>query len=160
MSLPILCSFSFLAIAVTDDLCFRKFHNWLFITLSLIGFLMIGFEILPLSFYQATTGFLVGGLLMLPLVLTGVVGAGDMKFFMCFGVIMGMTSLFEIFVFSLFWGALIGVLQTLFSGHVKSLVQNLKLMRLKIKPMTLHKIPYTVAIFFGWLTLQSGWSLL
>lgn len=141
----------FLAVAVADDLFYKKFHNWLFITLSVLGFASVLFftTINPL---QAVGGFVVGGLLMLPLVLMGAIGAGDMKFMMAFGILMGTITIFEIFVYALFWGALIGVLQSAFSGKITLLIQNLKGLAYKLKPTETQKIPYTVAILFGWAT--------
>lgn len=89
---------------------------------------------------------------MLPLVFLGALGAGDMKFMMSFGLIMGTTATFEIFVQALFWGALIGVFQTLLAGKAKVLFNNLVGFAYKLKPVQTQKIPYTVAIFFGWLS--------
>ena len=142
----------FLVVAVIDDLWFKKFHNWLFLTLTAIGFVVVMMNS-QMSLTQAFGGFAVGGLCMLPLVLVGAIGAGDMKFMMCFGMLMGINAIFEIFIYSLFWGALIGVLQTLFAGNISKLVDNLTMMAFKVKPAKTNKIPYTVAILFGWLTL-------
>jgi Flp pilus assembly protein protease CpaA len=141
----------FLLIAVIDDLCFKKFHNWLFLTLTFIGFSYAIF-LNPISPLQAFGGFVAGGLLMLPLVLMGATGAGDMKFMMSFGTLLGTTTVFEVFVYALFWGALIGLFQTLFAGNLKLLFQNLKLLYYKVKPVNTNQIPYTVAILFAWAT--------
>jgi len=146
-----ICSMAYLAIAVVDDLWFKKFHNWIFLSLTLIGFL---FVILTgtLTLFQAIGGFVVGGLLMLPLVLMNAIGAGDMKFMMCFGILMGPIKVFEIFLYALFWGAAIGVLQALLAGRISQLLGNLKLMSVRVQPHKPNKIPYTVAILFAWLT--------
>ena len=117
-----------------------------------ILFVFLNDQASPLNSF---VGFWVGGLLMLPLVLPGAIGAGDMKFMMCFGILMGTIAIFEIFLYSLFWGALIGVLQSLTAGKISNLVSNLSLMSMKMKPTQLHKIPYTVAILFGWLSYET-----
>lgn len=150
-TLASLCPLGFLAVAVIDDICFRKFHNWLFIALSLIGAICVFFSS-DLTLLQSAGGFTVGGALMLPLVLMGAIGAGDMKFMMCFGIIMGTTATFEIFIHALFWGALIGVLQSLLAGKIKGLANNIIGFAYKLKPTETQKIPYTVAILFGWLS--------
>lgn len=149
----------FLVVAVIDDLWFKKFHNWLFLSLTAvaIAYVLMSQTVSPLD---ALGGFLVGGLLMLPLVLVGAIGAGDMKFMMCFGILMGTMTIFHIFIYALFWGALIGVLQSLFAGNILNLAQNLKLMAFKMKPTKTQKIPYTVAIFFGWLSFVQWGGLL
>ncbi len=140
---------SFLVIAVIDDLCFKKFHNWLFVALTFVGALYV-FSYSELTFMQAFGGFVVRGALMLPLVLMGAIGAGDMKFMMCFGLIMGTIVIREIFLYALFWGALIGVLQSLFAGKISLLFRNMLGFAYKLKPTQTQKIPYTVAILFGW----------
>ena len=158
-TLTALWPLSFLVIAVIDDLCFKKFHNWLFLALTFVGVIyVIWFG--QITAFQALGGFVVGGALMLPLVLMGATGAGDMKFFMSFGVLMGTIATFEIFVYALFWGALIGVLQSLFAGQISQLVKNVIGFAYKLKPNKTQKIPYTVAILFGWLTYSQFGGLL
>lgn len=153
MTIASLWPLSFLLVAVIDDLLYQKFHNWLFISLSLIGFLYIAFTG-ELSLVDGLLGFACGGLLFLPLVLFGAIGAGDMKFMASLGILLGPISIFSVFTYSLFWGAGIGLLKTLFAGKGLQLFQNFKLMAFKLKPTKLQKIPYTVAILFGWLTLK------
>ena len=151
MALSLFCPLGFLVVAIVDDLCFKKFHNWLFLTLSILGFLFV-FLFGSVGFLQALGGFLVGGVLMLPLVLMGAIGAGDMKFMMSFGILMGSVVTSEIFIYSLFWGALIGLLQSFLGGQISLVIQNLLGFLYKLKPTETQKIPYTVAIFFGWIT--------
>ncbi len=156
LTLALLWPLSFLVAAVIDDLCFKKFHNWLFLTLTLIGSIHL-FWFSNLTLWQGLGGFVVGGALMLPLVLMGATGAGDMKFMMCFGILMGTVTTFEIFVYALFWGALIGVLQSLLAGKFTQLMSNMTVFFYKLKPAEPQKIPYTVAILFGWVThIQFG----
>lgn len=149
----------FLTVAVCDDLLFRKFHNWLFLSLTAIGFLYI-FIAAPLHPSLAVAGFLVGGALMLPLTLFRVVGAGDMKFMMCFGILIGPLPILAVFVYSLFWGGLLGLLQSLFGKKIGSLANNLHGMLYRLRPHTVQKIPYTVAIFLGWVTLTQWGGVL
>ncbi len=151
MTLPFICPLSFLVVAIVDDLCFKKFHNWLFLTLSVLGFLFV-FTFGFMDPLQALGGFLAGGALMLPLVLLGAIGAGDMKFMMSFGILMGPVVVFQIFIYSLFWGALIGLFHSLLAGQFSLIVQNLLGFLYRLKPVKTQKIPYTVAIFIGWLT--------
>ena len=107
---------SFLTIAVVDDLLYKKFHNLLFIALATAG-LVYAFGDSSLSWQQSLLGFFVGGLVLLPLVLANAIGAGDMKFMMCLGLLLGAIAIFWVFVYALFWGALIGVLKALLSGQ-------------------------------------------
>lgn len=158
LTLASLWPISFLTIAVIDDLCFRKFHNWLFISLSLVGLWYV-FFFSELTTLDALGGFALGGALMLPLALIKAIGAGDMKFMMCFGIIMGTTATFEVFIYALFWGALIGVLQSLLAGKIKLLADNLRGFAYKLIPTETQKTPYTVAILFGWLSYNQWGGL-
>ena len=158
MTLNFLFPIGFLTVAMVDDLCFKKFHNWLFLTLSGFGFLFVFFSG-SMELTQAFTGFLMGGVLMLPLVLIGATGAGDMKFMMSFGILMGTFLILEIFVYSLFWGALIGLFQSFFAGKISVVIQNLWGFLNKLRPTDVQKIPYTVAIFLGWMTHYSHGGL-
>ena len=151
MSLTTFWPLSFLLIAVVDDLCFKKFHNWLFIGLSALGFVSV-FLFSFMEPVDALGGFFAGGLIMLPLFLIGATGAGDLKFMMSFGILMGTIPILEVFIYSLFWAALIGILQSLFAGKFFALIRNLTGFFYKLRPSKVQKIPYTVAILLGWLT--------
>ena len=142
---------AFLIVAVADDLLFRKFHNSLFIGLGIIAALY-GFFLSPLSLQDSLLGFFVGGLLLLPLVLLRAIGAGDMKFMMVFGLLLGAAGIFSVFIYSILWGGCIGLFKSLLSGHLKIVILNVFQMFKKQKPVTTVNIPYTVAILFGWLT--------
>ncbi len=150
---------SFLLIAITDDLLFKKFHNWLFLTMLSLSLIYTA-TLSPLSWSEAGLGFLSGLGLMLPLVLLRALGAGDMKFMMCLGVLLGASATLHVFIYSLFWGALLGVLRVLLSGQILSLKNNLQTMSYRLAPHKLHTIPFTVAIFLGWLTWTNTGSFL
>lgn len=147
---------SFLFVAVVDDLVFRKFHNWIFLALTAVAVVYVYF-FAQITWTDAVSGFFVGGLIMLPLVLSNAIGAGDMKFMMVFGLLLGMQPIFWVFIYALFWGALIGVLQSLFSGELKAVLWRTLGLFQRMKPTKTNKIPYTVAILFGWLSwIQIG----
>ena len=97
---------------------------------------------------------------MLPLFLMGATGAGDLKFMMSFGILMGTIPILEVFIYSLFWGALIGILQSLLAGKIFPLIRNLTGFLYKLKPSKVQKIPYTMAILLGWLTHRFQGGLL
>jgi Flp pilus assembly protein protease CpaA len=147
---------SFLFAAVVDDLIYKKFHNWLFMALSGLGFVYL-FTLAPDGPTSGFYGFLAGGLVMLPLVLLGITGAGDLKFMMAFGLVTGLDGILWTAVYSLFWGALIGVGQVLLAGRLQQLYANFQMITYRMRPTNTHKIPYTVAILLGWLTwIYSG----
>ena len=150
---------SFLTIAVADDLVYKKFHNALFIALTLVGVVYV-FSMSPLSWQDSLGGFFIGGGLLLPLVLLNAIGAGDMKFMMAFGILLGTTATISVVIYAFFWGALLGVLKTVLGGQLKTLLTNMAQIASKQTPKKTIKIPFTVAILLGWLCyVQMGGAL-
>ncbi len=144
-------------VGVIDDLRSRKFHNWLFITCTVFG---IGFVILTAGLnglLPASLGFLAGVAIPLPLVLLGMLGAGDMKLMAAAGVLIGWSAVIYVMGFALIWGALFGVLRTVFAGQLPLLARNLaSIVTFKTftsrEKLELNRIPFTVAILFGWMS--------
>lgn len=93
----------------------------------------------------------------LPLVLAKVLGAGDMKLLMAFALAVTPQAVFTTVIVSLFAGALLGVFRAALSGHLVRVLKNTGSILRGAKPEQLNttKIPYTVALLFGWLTYLS-----
>ena len=144
-----------LIIGLVDDIYFRKFHNWLFLSLFA---LTLCFS----TFFNGFDGIIKGiyGLclvlaLTLPLVLLGVIGAGDMKLLMVFAMATNTHAVLDVIVISFLWGSLMGLMYVTISGQLVELLYNLNgLFFYYIKPVksSLHVIPYTVPLFLAWLT--------
>ncbi len=147
---------------VFTDLKSRKVPNWLVLALALIS-------IICTYYFSGFAGLKTGGISVLvalgcclPLVMSRVLGAGDMKLLMAFAINVGPIAVFWVVVFSFFWGALLGIFQAIMQKDFKNLMLNtLQLLDRKNKiasleepnlPFKLHKVPYTVALLFGWLT--------
>lgn len=141
---------------VIDDLHSRKIHNWLVLTAMFIALVFQihsgGWEALK----WGLLGFAMAGLICLPVVLARMLGAGDMKLMMAFGLSTSVAPVIEVTLFSLIWGSIMGILQALFRRDLKVLLKNtLKIVQIQMKEtqkIQYHTIPYTVALFFGWLT--------
>jgi prepilin peptidase CpaA len=143
-----------LSLGVIDDLRSRKFHNSLFLFSCAIALIIVlttqGFAGLYLSVF----GFGAGIIVFLPLVLMGMVGAGDMKLVAAFGIIAGWNAVLTVTLYSLAWGAALGLVKSILSGHLKILLRNIVSV-LSLQPreaLQLQKIPYAVALFVGWLS--------
>ena len=153
--LSILLPTLILLIGLIDDLYCRKFHNWLFLSILLFLFCcLLGLQGTD-GLIKGFQGLAVAFAISLPLVLLGVMGAGDMKLLMVFAMATNASVAFHVMMMAFFWGGLMGVLYALLSGKAFSLFNNLKFLLLyRIKPVSssLHVIPYTVAIFMGWST--------
>ena len=136
-----------LAIAVVFDLLYKKFPNYLFLIFALVALgtkgILVGFP-----------GFWV--LLVIPLGLTlfylKILGAGDVKLIFVLAVLIDVV-VFEILLYSVVWGGMLGLTSALFHGKIKDLISNMKAMIFyRIKPYKLNFIPYTVCLSFAWLT--------
>ncbi|MCB9025644.1 MAG: prepilin peptidase [Bdellovibrionaceae bacterium] len=144
---------------IINDLKSRKVRNYLVV-------LLLFTAIANVYFFAGWEGLKWGGLSLLvalgscmPLVLTRIMGAGDMKLLMAFSVGVSPMSVFLVLIYSFVWGALLGVFQAILKGEGMSLINNtLTIMtggKKAVSEEKLHKIPYTVALFFGWLTQLS-----
>ncbi len=159
-----------LLVAVCDDLWTRKFHNWLFlltaVTAILFSFGWGGVE-------NGLSGLRAGGvafLLMAPLFWFRIVGGGDLKLFVVLGLSSNSEFAFQVFLYSLIWGALLGVLRALIGGEIRQMLSNLKIISMKlflnrtyeekIQEKSLMAIPYTVAIALGWFSYLSQGALI
>jgi prepilin peptidase CpaA len=139
---------------VVDDIRSRRVHNSLVLALIAIAgaaqFLLFGWP----GLQQGLIGAGAALLLMAPLVLSRVLGAGDMKLMVAFGFSTNASIVLTVILASLVWGALLGVLRAALGGQLKALMNSTVQVALRRKPaeITLHKIPYTVALAFGWLS--------
>jgi len=139
---------------VVDDIRTRKVHNKLVLILAGVGAGATLFMMGPQGLLWGLLAAVCAILLCLPLVFTKVLGAGDMKLLAAFGLTVQWQTVMWVVVYSLLWGALLGIFRSILRGEGLLLLQNtLKIAgRQNIEANTLQKIPYTVALLFGWLT--------
>jgi Flp pilus assembly protein protease CpaA len=151
---PTVAATAILVAGVVDDFRSKKFHNWLFIVCLCVAVVVSAVFSGSGGLLYGTFGFLAGFALLLPMVLMGIVGAGDMKLMAAFGVVTGWHTVFTVLVFSFIWGALFGVIRTALSGQLVTLTHNLlAIVQFKDrKELQLQKIPFTAAILVGWLS--------
>jgi prepilin peptidase CpaA len=139
---------------VIDDLRSRKVHNWLFLVGTAVAFGASVFVGGLSGLHQSFLGFSAGFITLLPLVLLKVVGAGDMKLLAAAGAAVGWTAVVNIAILSLIWGAIFGLIQIAINGQLRQTVVNMvQIAQMKDRTqLTLHKIPFTVALAMGWIT--------
>ena len=85
-------------------------------------------------------------------------GAGDMKVLGVLGLATNWQVAIWTAIFSLVWGALLGVFKALLEGKGLALLNNtLNVLNRQTRPETqhYHRIPYTVALLLGWATFVS-----
>ncbi len=100
-------------------------------------------------------GVLVAFFICLPLLLTKVLGAGDVKLLMLLGFLSDGSTVVGTFLFALLWGGCLGLTKALLSGNLLQLIRNTgQLVRTRASDQSpnLHRIPYTVALLLGYLT--------
>ena len=139
---------------VVDDLRSRKIHNKLVLVALLIAAIY--------AFYQGGSAQLLAGLFgattalffHMPLVAIRALGAGDLKLMVAFGMATDWQTVLAVSILAIIWGGLLGVFKAILSGQGLALLQNtLRLMSTpKEAQKQSHKIPYSVALFFGWLS--------
>lgn len=139
---------------VVDDLRSRKVHNWLVLTLAAVAlastFWFAGWAGLQSGIF----GMIVALVMTLPLVLGRILGAGDMKLLAVFGLACQWNAVASVLVLSIFWGAILGLMRAIVSGQAMTLIHSTLNVAMRRKPSeeSLQRMPYSVALLFGWLT--------
>lgn len=137
------------------DLKSRKIYNKLVLAaLALAIAHSIYFFGLWSGLQQGLQGAGLALILTLPMVLVGVLGAGDMKLLFAFGFATSYTAAFNVVVYSFVWAAIFGVVYAVVSGQAKTIFSNIKLLLSGQKPeeTKLNRIPFTVAMLLAWAT--------
>lgn len=153
MLLAIVPSFILLA-GVVDDLRSRKVHNWLVGILLVVAiafqFIFQGVDGLQQGALGVGTALLIG----VPLVVLRLMGAGDMKLMLAFAMATSWKTTISVMVLAIIWGAILGLIRAIVGGELKALLISTYNVALKKSAPSaqLHKIPYTIALMFGWLT--------
>ncbi len=146
-----------LGAGIIDDLRSQKVHNKLImilLPLAIVG-QFLGFGLEGLAY--GGLAFLFALMLTIPMVLTGMLGGGDMKLLALFALATNLNATIWVSVTSLFWGGLLGVIHAILNKQGTLLLWNTIGLFKKQKPDENHmtKIPYTVALMFGWMTYLS-----
>ncbi|PWU13671.1 MAG: hypothetical protein C5B49_14420 [Bdellovibrio sp.] len=155
-----------LSAAVIDDLRSRKVHNSLVLvsfSIALVSALVSAFLTPQTEVVTPFLSFLAAMALGLPLYAFRVIGGGDYKLMMAVSPLLLPASLPQFFFASLAWGALLGLVLAVQEGQTGgsaagSTFRNIGqiLMLHRPDPSSLRKIPFTVGIFFGYLSLLRG----
>jgi prepilin peptidase CpaA len=139
---------------VIDDLRTKKFHNWLFAACCAFATMLLAIAEGAGAAPMALLGFTAGFVILLPAVLLGVIGAGDMKLLAAFGILAGWSAVLSVTLYAFVWGAAFGVLRVALNGQIRVFLSNLvAVATLKDRTqLVTHKMPFAVAIFIGWLS--------
>lgn len=159
MALHLIIPSLILIAGIINDLKSRRVRNQLVLLLSAVA-------IANVIYFSGWEGLKWGAISLLvalgcclPLVLSRIMGAGDMKVLMAFAIGISPMSVFLVVIYSFFWGALLGIFQVILKGELKNLIQNTLAIvyggKGAVSEEKLHSVPYTIALFLGWLTQLS-----
>lgn len=151
----ILIPTTLLLTAVVMDIKSGKFPNWMFMASLVGGLAWMTFQS---GVEGAMKGFIIAIVLFFalsPLVFAKILGGGDIKLLAAFSLFTSWQITLSTLLYSLFWGALLGILRIVLAGEAKTFFTS---MALRTHQVQSQKIPYTVAILLGWLTwtVQGG----
>ncbi len=143
-----------LLVGVVDDIWTKKFHNKLFVgsmVFAAVFCLAIGGPAqLGIGIISLLTVFVV----MMPMVLLKVVGAGDLKLMLAFGLASNWQDVLGVLMYSFLWALLFGLVKAALDKKLFLVFKNVGDMVSKksVDMNSLHRIPYTVPLFFGWMS--------
>ena len=153
----ILLSGFILIIASVDDLFTRKIHNKLILILLpfvlLLIFLLGGTKALLVGLFSAFLALIIG----IPLSLSSVLGGGDLKLLVLLALTMNWFNFLKIFIYSLPWALLLGIVKIALDRKLKDFFFNLVYLfwNRKNESIQFHRIPFSVALFLAWLSFFS-----
>jgi Flp pilus assembly protein protease CpaA len=139
---------------MADDFRSRKVHNELVIALLTFSFIASLWLRDFSAIMMGVAALILALVLGVPLLLTGVLGGGDVKLFAVFAFALDPATAFWTFMYSILWGAAFGVVRAALQNQLLSLVKSTYRVtsRGRREPRELHKIPYTFALLLGWFT--------
>lgn len=140
---------------VVDDLRSRKVHNQL-VLFCLALSLVAAFFIPNQSILEPLKSFAFAAALGAPLWLFRVVGGGDYKLMVAISPLIPFNSVFEFFMWSLVWGAVLGLIKAILDRRLGSMYQNIFATLVHKKGVAdkhLTKVPFTVAILLGFMSV-------
>ncbi len=143
-----------LLLAVIDDLRSKKVHNQLVIICFAVAIVFMTFAQGSQAVFPAALSMMTAALIIIPLYLLRIVAGGDVKIFLAVSPLLTWEEILITIFASLIWGSILGLVQVILKGQIKSFLANMMMLfhRSKIPSQNVHKIPYTVALFFGFLS--------
>lgn len=140
---------------VIDDIMTKKVHNYLAVAGLLVGgmysYFFGGKE-------QLVLGLLALGLtfcLYAPLFLMKIIGGGDVKLMLAFSITTNWQTVLNLTFYAFIWALVFGLIRAALDKKLMNVFRNVFQMittKTKVEAKDLNRIPFTVALFFGWLS--------
>jgi prepilin peptidase CpaA len=143
-----------LTVGVVDDLRSRKIHNPLVLALAAVALVVAAALGGWSGLAQALISFVLAAGLMLPLFYLRILGGGDIKLMLAAALVMSTLAVAETVIFSVAWGALLGICLAVTHGTFLKLLRSTAQVatRHSVPEDTLHRMPFSVALLLGWLS--------
>jgi prepilin peptidase CpaA len=144
----------FLGSATYFDIRFSRIPN----ALILIGAGVALAQAVVVSGFSGLVSALSAGLLVfalcLPLFLGKIFGGGDVKLMTVLGLFTSTSAILTLFLSSLIWAAIFGLIYILVKRQTRSVVTNVRslVMGAKQHDSALHRIPFALPVFMAWLS--------
>jgi len=113
-----------LGLAVVIDWRQRRIPNWLNLLTFIMGMTLAFTGLIPISPLYSLLGMLAGFVLVLPRVLLGATGAGDLKQHMAVGAWVGPVGILIIMLAATVAGGAMALTQAAYSGKLRILLKN------------------------------------
>ena len=90
----------------------------------------------------------------LPAFYLKIFGGGDTKLFLALSPFLSGGGVLEVFAASVIWGSILGLILVISKSKLSDFLINMKMLFHKQKPseQSLHRMPFSIAIAFGFLT--------
>ena len=140
--------------AMVDDLRSKKIHNVLLIILFVFAVISIvflqGFSALLPAFGKLLVALSISASLFFLKVL----GGGDVKLYSVLALVLSPRVLILSLILGFVWGAILGVVKIILDKKAHVMFANLLSLFTFKKPSadTLHKFPFSIGLFLGWLS--------
>lgn len=149
MNLAFVIPLLFLIVGCADDLIYKKFHNFIFVIFFLVA-LVLNIFIFKKVYSELLISLACCSALFIPAVFMNIFGAGDYKLALCISCFLNPKMTINFFIFSIIWGLIIGLIK------VFSEIATGKNKKSWLAILKNSKIPFTIALLLGFLTVQNG----
>jgi Flp pilus assembly protein protease CpaA len=129
---PYLPLVALLSVAIVIDWRERRIPNWLNGLTLAVGVVMVGLGWIPVTPLYCLLGVLSGFALVLPRVLLGFTGAGDLKQHMAVGAWMGPLGILLVLLAATVAGAFVAIIQAAQAGKFSHLCRNVALLSINL----------------------------
>ena len=144
--------------AVYLDLTTAKFPNKYFLIYLILNIFLVLLFRGPGGLGLSLITMLVAVLILAPIYVVRMLGGGDIKLIFALSPFLLLEEFLGFLLMSFLWAGVFGLFRSLFGGNLRALLSNTVLIGRRVT-LAQDTIPFTVGIFFGWLSYKSFLSM-